>query len=88
MLSRRDDNLGGPHEWHVVVGFRYFVDADRTANASVPLSGSGTDPEEQALTYVWTQTSGTNAILNGASCAAPNSAATLVFSLAVGDGVK
>ncbi len=69
--------------------------ADRAVNAgaSVTLSGSGSDPEKQSLTYAWAQTSGTSVTLSGASTAsasftAPDSAATLTFSLTVGDGVK
>ena len=69
--------------------------ADRTvpAGASVTLSGSGSDPEKQSLTYAWAQTLGTSVTLSGASTAsasftAPDSAATLTFSLTVGDGVN
>ena len=60
---------------------------------TVTLAGSGTDPEGAALSYVWTQTSGTTVTLSDAAVAgptftAPDLAATedLVFSLTVNDG--
>lgn len=57
---------------------------------SVTLSGSGSDPEAQPLSYQWQQLSGTNVTLSNANTAtanftAPNSAATLEFSLNITD---
>lgn len=67
---------------------------DRTVDAgdAVSLDGSGSsDPDGDALTYAWTQTSGPGVTLAGASSAtpsftAPAADATLVFSLTVSDG--
>ena len=61
--------------------------------ATVTLSGSGTDPENEDLTYAWSQTSGTTMTLSGGNTAtatftAPSSLtanATLVFQLTVTD---
>ena len=61
--------------------------------ASVTLSGSGFDPENEALTYAWTQTSGANVSLDDDTAASPSftaptelvTDATLVFSLVVTD---
>ena len=61
--------------------------------AAVTLAGSGTDPEEEALTYAWTQTSGANVSLDDDTAAGPSftaptqlaSDAALVFSLVVTD---
>ncbi|MYC06806.1 MAG: hypothetical protein F4X57_06510 [Chloroflexi bacterium] len=69
---------------------------DQTVDAgdSVSLDGSGSnDPDGDALTYAWTQTSGPSVTLAGASSAspgftAPNADATLVFSLTVNDGTE
>ena len=60
------------------------------ADAVVTLDGSATDPDGDALTYSWTQTSGTNVTLNDAAIAgptftAPATAAVLVFELTVTD---
>ncbi len=61
--------------------------------ANVTLTGSGSDPEGAALSYVWTQLSGASVTLVGAgatrsfvSPAATASAQTLVFQLVVSDG--
>ena len=63
---------------------------------TVTLNGSGTDPNGDALTYSWTQLSGTNVTLSDASIAAPtfdapdvtavNTPETLRFQLTVSDG--
>ena len=60
------------------------------ADAVVTLDGSATDPDGDALTYSWTQTSGTNVTLSDAAIAAPTftapaSATVLVFTLTVTD---
>ena len=60
------------------------------ADAVVTLDGSATDPDGDALTYSWTQTSGTNVTLNDAAIAgptftAPATAAVLIFELTVTD---
>lgn len=69
--------------------------SNQTVNggASVTLTGSGTDPEGQALTYTWTQFSGPSVTLAGSgnarsfvAPAATASAQTLVFQLVVSDG--
>ena len=63
---------------------------DVIADAVVTLDGSATDPDGDALTYSWTQTSGTNVTLNDAAIAAPTftapaTAAVLIFELTVTD---
>jgi hypothetical protein len=57
---------------------------------SVTLTGSGIDPEDQPLYYLWQQLSGTNVTINNAdtaqaSFAAPSAATTLEFSLTITD---
>ena len=65
--------------------------------ANVTLDGSGsTDPERAALTYAWSQTSGTTVSLSSSTAQSPTftaptellSNASLVFSLTVSDGVN
>jgi len=64
--------------------------------AAVSLSGSGTDPEGQSLTYSWAQTGGSpNVTLTGATTKTPSftapellANATLTFTLTVGDGTS
>ncbi len=68
---------------------------DQTVNegAAVTLNGSGSDPEGEALTYAWSQTSGQTVSLSDSTAAAPTFTAptqltedaTLVFSLVVTD---
>ena len=70
----------------------------RTVNlgAQVTLSGSGSDPDEDTLSYSWSQTGGSPTVtLSGANTAtasftAPNNlppgGATLTFRLTVSDG--
>jgi len=56
----------------------------------VTLAGSGTDPEDQPLSYLWQQIAGTNVTINNAnspqaSFTAPSAAGTLEFSLIITD---
>ncbi len=58
----------------------------------VTLDGSpSSDPDQDSLTYAWTQTGGPSVVLNGATSAkpsfvAPSVSGTLAFSLVVNDG--
>lgn len=57
---------------------------------SVTLTGSGSDPENQPLSYQWQQVSGSNVTINNAnnsqaSFTAPSAAGTLEFSLTITD---
>ena len=67
--------------------------ANQTAavNSVVTLTGLGTDPDGDTLTFAWSQISGTAVTLNSANAAtasftAPNVAGALVFQLTVSDG--
>ena len=58
--------------------------------AAVTLAASASDPEGSALTYLWTQTSGTPVVLSGAGTAsasftAPLVSGALAFTVAVTD---
>ena len=68
------------------------ADQSVTVDALVTLDGTATDPDgdDDALTYSWTQTSGTNVTLSNTAIAgptftAPATAAVLVFELTVTD---
>ncbi|MBL4770368.1 MAG: hypothetical protein JKY61_04355 [Planctomycetes bacterium] len=64
------------------------------AGSSVVLNGSGTDPEDQGLTYTWVQTEGPPVVLFNADSENPSFNApgglggTLVFEIRVSDGVN
>jgi hypothetical protein len=67
--------------------------ADKTADVgtAVSLSGSGSDPEGTAISYLWTQIGGTAVTLTGATTATPSFTApaaptTLTFQLTTSDG--
>jgi hypothetical protein len=67
------------------------ADQNVTAGVLVTLSGSGFDPDGDAVGFTWTQTAGTAVILSGASTAnprfvAPATAGVLTFELTVSDG--
>ena len=70
-------------------------DITRNAGSAVALSGSASDPENDPLTYQWTQTAGTPVTLTGATTLTPGftapaktaSAQVLTFSLVANDGV-
>ncbi|MBL9048654.1 MAG: hypothetical protein JNK19_00895 [Tabrizicola sp.] len=74
------------------------TDQTVASGASVTLSGSGSDPENQALTYAWTQTGGTGVLLSSTTAASPTFTAptltynapdaVLTFDLVVNDGVQ
>ena len=62
------------------------------AGTTVTLNGSGTDADNDPLTYAWTQTGGPAVTLSSTTAAkptftAPSSASTLTFSLVVRDGL-
>jgi choice-of-anchor B domain-containing protein len=64
--------------------------SDVNTRQSVTLTGSGSDPEEQPLSYQWQQIAGTNVTINNAdspqaSFTAPNTAGTIEFSLTITD---
>lgn len=65
-------------------------DIEVNTRQTVTLTGSGSDPEEQAITYTWQQVSGANVSINNAnntqmSFSAPMTAGSLVFSFTVTD---
>ncbi|MBU0639840.1 MAG: hypothetical protein KKB50_13310, partial [Planctomycetes bacterium] len=71
------------------------IDQVVTEGDTVTLSGSGTDPEGQGLTYEWTQTSGPNVTLSDANAANPTFTAPeglantdVTFELRVSDGTN
>jgi glucose/arabinose dehydrogenase len=69
------------------------ADQSVNLNASVTLSGSGSDPEGLPITYAWTQVSGPAVALSGAVTAspifaAPAMAASLTFQLVTNDGAQ
>jgi len=68
------------------------ADANSEVNTrqSVTLAGAGSDPEDQPLSYLWQQVSGTTVTVNNAnspqaSFTAPSNATTLEFSLTITD---
>lgn len=67
------------------------TDQNVAGGATVNLAGGGTDQDGDALTYAWTQTTGTtvtlaNAGTANASFAAPQVSGTLTFQLTANDG--
>ena len=65
-------------------------DSEINTSQSVTLAGSGTDPEDQPLSYQWQQISGSNVTINNAnslqaSFSAPSAAGVLEFSLIITD---
>ncbi|MCY4490356.1 MAG: PKD domain-containing protein, partial [Thaumarchaeota archaeon] len=61
--------------------------------ATVTLSGSGTDPNGDSLSYSWERTSGTSVMLSSTSSqsptfTAPTSHGTILFTLTVSDGTN
>ena len=63
--------------------------------ATVVLGGSGADPEDESLTFAWTQTAGTSVVLSSAKVSGPTFTApnvtedaALTFSLTVSDGTN
>ena len=68
-------------------------DVNRVVGDVVQLNGRGSrDPEEQALSYTWTQKEGSTVALQGSDTATPSftpvEAGRYVFSLVVSDGEK
>lgn len=72
------------------------ADINTTGGASVSLSGTASDPENDPLTYAWTQTGGPTVTLSGASTLTPSftapnktsAAQTLTFDLTANDGTS
>lgn len=67
-------------------------DQSVSSRAGVQLAGSGTDPDDDAVTFAWTQTAGPSVSLSSTTSAhptftAPVGPATLTFDLTVSDGV-
>ena len=65
-------------------------DSEVNTRQSVTLAGSGLDPEDQLLSYLWQQISGSNVTINNAdnpqaSFTAPSAAGILEFSLTITD---
>lgn len=65
-------------------------DSQVNTRQNVTLTGSGSDPEDQPVNYLWQQLSGTNVTINNAdnpqaSFTAPTAAGTLEFSLTITD---
>jgi choice-of-anchor B domain-containing protein len=65
-------------------------DSEVNTRQSVTLVGSGIDPEDQLLSYLWQQISGSNVTINNAdnpqaSFTAPSAAGILEFSLSITD---
>lgn len=97
-----NDGKGGTDSDSMIVNVKN-INKTPTANAGddkiadentlVTLSGSGTDPDQDALSYSWTQPSGQNIALTGANTASPTFTAPEVqndtdytFTLTVNDG--
>lgn len=65
-------------------------DSQVNTRQNVTLTGIGSDPEDQPISYLWQQLSGTNVTINNpdnpqANFTAPSAAGTLEFSLTVTD---
>lgn len=71
-------------------------DVNTTGGSPVMLTGTASDMENDALTYLWTQTGGPSVSLSGATTLSPilvappktNAAQTLTFSLTANDGTS